>query len=162
MNVTRNNLYIRYDDKKKKLVVYDAGSDLSRPLPEVLLLEFDLSVLQKMGWSEAGRWVGESILALMAGTREVFFGTTEQIREETKQARDDFYEQQIKLAEENDATAQFNLAMYYTRKGQKEGRVDYMETAEMWLKKAAENGHKGAIELLIESWERIKSELRTP
>jgi TPR repeat protein len=157
MNETCKALRIHYDEKMKKLFIFDKKGESSSS--EAPLMEFELSTLEKKGWNEAGRHIGEPILSLIAETRDVFLGTSRQAREEAIQARDELNEQHRKAAEENDATAQFNLAMYYLSMSQKGGRVDFMEIAETLLKKAAGNGHTKAIKLLDENGERIKSDL---
>ena len=67
MKILENQLFIEYDPIKRKLSTYRLinGSD-----DKIILTSYTLEDLQGRGFKEAGRLIGEDILASITGTRE--------------------------------------------------------------------------------------------
>ena len=68
MNVLTNELYVRYDETREKLLICHADQD-QFPTP---LVEIALATLENMTFSEASQFVGERIIFLVPHLREKF------------------------------------------------------------------------------------------
>lgn len=115
---------------------------------------FPVRLLQELGTDEAQKRVGAAVLLILEALYEGALGLADykrEIDEATKRVSLILEER----AAVNNADAQYALALHYIAESAQLNNVDLLESAELWLTKAAASGHEDATNAL-NTWPRTK------
>jgi len=146
-NVFSNNFAVRYDPVKQRLSLWSVEPR------EGKLVEFKLQTLRGMGFAEAAKWIGETLLLLTPEPRAVFLPETKESRPPI-QFIDEVIDSMEKRAS-NSADDLYELSMLYVVRSRITANKGDLIRADALLRNAGALGSKAALESLREDWPEL-------
>ena len=145
-------LLIEYDEESQEIKFSEITGD---QLPS-LAIKVPVSLYTEAGPDKAEQRMGETVFTFLdrwSVTKIALRNYVADAEASLKEARSDI----SRKAKAGNAEAQYHLAIDCFTEGVKSRSRSAIEEAEAWLRKAAANGSKEAIEYLHSHWERDKA-----
>lgn len=145
-------LLIEYDEHAQEIRFFEMSGDS----PPSLAIRVPVAVYTDGGAELAERRMGETVFTFFDRWSKTKIGLRNYV-EEARAAHAAGRTDVAHKAHVDDASAQFHLAIDRFTEGVKDKSAVAIGEAESWLRRAAANGSKEAVEYLSKHWERDKA-----
>lgn len=153
----KRDLVIHYDEEKGVVICYSTDTSNTQNIREKEFgLEVAVSVYKNAGSDEAEKMMGAGIFSLLDLHSISPIGIRD-YKELSNSFVEENQEQLESAAQSGNAEAQYCLAIEWFTEGVRNGDLDQIEQAEVWLKRSADSGFPDAVTYLNEHWERDKA-----
>lgn len=150
--MSKKNLLIDYDEAACEIRFFEVSLDGKKSLA----IKVPLSLYQEQSPDQAERLMGETVFTFFDQWAHIKMGLRNYV-EDSKRSLATGHADIEKLAQQENADAQYQLAIDCFTVGVSNRSAGDIERAESWLQKAAANGSREAVDYLRDHWERDKN-----